>query len=608
MNSPLIPLLPPALQQQLTSQRPASTPADSASTDNSGSDTGPDLPVKIRQADAQARSILQEVARAQTGKNRQIAAKVAESLDQWITTATNRRTSLLTLVLAHSNSRNTSQIQVQLPEGAGTPATGTAVNLLPRNGQWFLQLAPASARQPASASGFVAGPTSETDPNTSAKSSTTQSTTRTAAPAGTSSWLAARLLLASVTANSQTLYARPLSTSGTAGNLSTNTTTNIPATNIPATPADTNSHTRLPAAGGQNPLASRPLLVSLLERLFTLSQQTANNHSGPANPGSTLQANSHRLPKALLQQVATFVGKLPDSQNLSTSSGVQQAIRNSGLFLESSLFSQQAATLDNSRPKTNSRSILQQANQLFNSLRNNNASPLLSGAESATADTSGNSRTHDPSTTDTKALLIRLLAIAATTDSSRSSSHNARADLNLPLTMPQQPEASGQNSLRQLQAALADIELSQHRLASAHQQDHSASSTSTDNSLNCNLLYRHQDQPRAVSLQLQRDDSDSEANQQHRSHKSAQWRLNLQLDLDGIGSVRIDARIGWPRLAVTFWSQQADCLLQLNQQLPGLRQRLVAAGAEVTDLQARFGQPPASAQPAVQRSLVDLFT
>jgi hypothetical protein len=597
MNSPLISLLPPALQRQLTPQAPASTPADSASTDGSSPDKGPELPLQIRQADTQARSILQQAARAQTGKNRQIAAKVAESLDQLITTATNRRTSLLTLVLAHSNSRNTSQIQVQLPEGASTPATGTAVNLLPRNGQWFLQLAPASARQPASASGCAAGPASETDPNTSAKSSTTQSTTRMAAPAGTSSWLAARLLLAS-TSSSQMLYARPLSTSATAAHLSTNS--------ITANRTVVDNGTRLPAAAGQNPGASRPLLVSLLDRLFTLSEQTTNNHSGPASPGSALLSNSHMLPKALLQQVATFVGRLPDRQNLSTPGGVQQAVRNSGLFMESTLFSQLLSTTASDRIETGGRSVLQQANQLFASLRSSSG-PALSESQAVTTN-SINSRSTDPSTTDTKALLIRLLAIAATTDSSRSSSHTARSDPNLPLTMPQQPEASSQSSLRQLQAALADIELSQHRLASAHHQDQSASSTSTDNSLNCNLLYRHQEQPRAVSLQLQRDDSDSEANQQHRSHKAAQWRLNLQLDLDGIGSVRIDARIGWPRLAVTLWSQQADCLLQLNQQLPGLRQRLVAAGAEVTDLQARFGQPPASAQPAVQRSLVDLFT
>jgi hypothetical protein len=605
MNSPLIPLLPPALQRQLTSQLPASTPADSASTDNSGSDTGPDLPVQIRQADTQARSILQEAARAQTGKNRQIAAKVAESLDQLITTATNRRTSLLTLVLARSNSQNAGKIQVQLPDGCSILPTGTTVNLSTRHGQWLLQLAAASSRQPSSPSGSAADPASATSPNTLAKPSTGPSTVKTAAPAGTSSWLAARLLLAAATASSQTLYARPLYPTSTSGNLTTNLTTNI-SSNITANKTDAANKTLLPPAAGQNPGVSRPLLVSVLDSLLTLSQQTANNRSGSASPGSASQTNSHRLPTALLQQVAAFVGKLPDSHNLSTPGGVQQAVRNSGLFMESALFSQLPAATASGRIETGSRSILQQANQLFASLRSSSG-PSLSESEPATTN-SANSRPADPSTTDTKALLIRLLAIAATTDTSRSSSQTIRSDLNLPLTMPQQPEASSQNSLRQLQAALADIELSQHRLASAHQQDHSASSTSTDNSLNCNLLYRHQDQPRAVNLQLQRDDSDSTSDPQHRSHKAAQWRLNLQLDLDGIGSVRIDARIGWPRLAVTFWSQQADCLLQLNQQLPDLRQRLVAAGAEVTDLQARFGQPPASAQPAIQRSLVDLFT
>ena len=79
-------------------------------------------------------------------------------------------------------------------------------------------------------------------------------------------------------------------------------------------------------------------------------------------------------------------------------------------------------------------------------------------------------------------------------------------------------------------------------------------------------------------------------------------------DLSGLGPLDIELDLCLPSVSATFWSERSDTLASLNQALQPLRQTLTELGADVGELKARHGQKPASDQPVVRHSLVDLHT
>ncbi|MCY0963756.1 flagellar hook-length control protein FliK [Parathalassolituus penaei] len=616
MSNPIIPLLPASLRQQLSRPTTSDSAPASVNTESDGRPVLSEQLVELLSTSSRGRSLLDRLAAASAGQTTEVAAKVAKNFDQLSTGATNRRTSLLDLLVTEQKL----PVQVRLSQPAATLPKGLDLQLLNRSGQWFVRSAPL-------ANSALTGPSNQLSA-TSGNSNTSVADSQ-SLPAGSGS----RVMSASIGNPSGNTPALPPLTTAlgyngkTAAAGLTQASPTAPSTATSATPASSPAATPTPALSSttnitsntpnNNPTAAQPDSLpsgvklpnpELLQRWVSGRQallpmppsaappsastnlyqpqrptngaSSANTTSSPATAtadnhvaasqrllGALAQVVQSRNP-ALRQILQNFVQQLPTSEQLGTQQGVRSALQQSGLFMESSLFALANGTEDDSASR-----LLQEANRLFGGL-NNNADNLLAGQR------------------DIKAVLGRLLA---------ASQPGAQADnAEQPTLLRLQTDSGASPLQRQLQTALADIELQQHRLITQHQ--------APDNSgLDTSLLYRQQERPAAVAMSWHPDD-DSSHEQTHKSTAKAQWRLQLQLELDGIGCVQIDARIGWPKLAVTFWSQNPDSLRQLHQQLPGLRQRLQAAGAEVNDLDARFGQAPSGNQTRIQRSLVDLFT
>ncbi|WP_157729971.1 flagellar hook-length control protein FliK [Bacterioplanes sanyensis] len=86
------------------------------------------------------------------------------------------------------------------------------------------------------------------------------------------------------------------------------------------------------------------------------------------------------------------------------------------------------------------------------------------------------------------------------------------------------------------------------------------------------------------------------------------WRVVLHFDLQHLGPLDIEIELNENQVAATFWSQQADTLRSLQQQLPPLRSQLTSLGVEIEVLTARHGQMPAGEHNRIQTRLVDLHT
>lgn len=150
-------------------------------------------------------------------------------------------------------------------------------------------------------------------------------------------------------------------------------------------------------------------------------------------------------------------------------------------------------------------------------------------------------------------------------------------------------------TFRLIQTALSQIEHEQVRL------------TQNSDQFQIPLLWRDGQQLQQALMDV-RQDNDSQNHSNDKADKKHRWQITLHFDLSGLGPLDIELDLCLPSVSATFWSERSDTLASLNQALQPLRQTLTELGADVGELKARHGQKPASDQPIVRHSLVDLHT
>ena len=150
-------------------------------------------------------------------------------------------------------------------------------------------------------------------------------------------------------------------------------------------------------------------------------------------------------------------------------------------------------------------------------------------------------------------------------------------------------------TFRLIQTALSQIEHEQVRL------------TQNSDQFQIPLLWRDGQQLQQALMDV-RQDNDSQNHSNDKADKKHRWQITLHFDLSGLGPLDIELDLCLPSVSATFWSERSDTLASLNQVLQPLRQTLTELGADVGELKARHGQKPASDQPIVRHSLVDLHT
>lgn len=554
MNLTNLPLLPPALQRLLArAEQTAATPA-----------TTPDESTQEAELIRVQGSLLARLQTASVGKVLEITAKVASAQDQLTApdTAVQKPPTSLLLRLAGPSANSGNLLEIRLPVGNPAPPEGTLLALRIQGNQ--VQLGPAQT---------IAEPRI----GNLASAASTPPITRPPLPDAVLRWISQRLAIAEPASPglrpnaAATITRQPAATTYAPGQM--------PMVDGAVRASSSRQGGRIsthyqPSAIGiglvATPTIRGPQLASVLVQLLSA------DHPTPAREQAAIQRLTDQLPGPL---------------QLATRDGIRQSIANSGLFTESRLLQ----TISKAGQSASAEATLTLANRLFASSSNHPAAP-----GSATPHLQASPTIPDQTAMDLKVLLSRLLTRPPESLPEQSRSAAATSQTTTPLTAIQS-DNTPTTSQRQLQAALTDIEITQFRLQHSHSQPAQEAPQ-----LQCSLLYQEHQQPRALELQLQADDQTDHPDIPRA--RLRHWRLRLQLELEPGNPLMIDARIGWPRIAVTFWSRQTDVLQQLQQALPELRQRLQQCGADVQEIEARFGHPAPLQGPTIRPSLVDLFT
>src|SRR5690554_1344272 len=189
-----------------------------------------------------------------------------------------------------------------------------------------------------------------------------------------------------------------------------------------------------------------------------------------------------------------------------------------------------------------------------------------------------------------RALLAWAQTLAERPGQSGQPSTGATAARSLPLT----PFPNGPEAFQQLQRALAHIEHEQVRQLQPNEPWQ----------LSVPLLFKEGGHQQEVRLELFKD-NDQDNDKNDTEAKETLWRLRLFFDLQNLGSLDADIELRFPNVKVTFWSKQQETLNSLSQALKPLQQKLTALGAEVEDIQVKFGQLPEKSRNLINQRLVD---
>src|SRR5690554_4658118 len=189
-----------------------------------------------------------------------------------------------------------------------------------------------------------------------------------------------------------------------------------------------------------------------------------------------------------------------------------------------------------------------------------------------------------------RALLAWAQTLAERPGQSGQPSTGATAARSLPLT----PFPNGPEAFQQLQRALAHIEHEQVRQLQPNEPWQ----------LSVPLLFKEGGHQQEVRLELYKD-NDQDNDKNDTEAKETLWRLRLFFDLQNLGSLDADIELRFPNVKVTFWSKQQETLNSLSQALKPLQQKLTALGAEVEDIQVKFGQLPEKSRNLINQRLVD---
>lgn len=112
------------------------------------------------------------------------------------------------------------------------------------------------------------------------------------------------------------------------------------------------------------------------------------------------------------------------------------------------------------------------------------------------------------------------------------------------------------------------------------------------------------DQHQMVPLQL-KFQHEQPAQQQADKPATAVWRIDLSFDLEPLGPLHIQASLHGDSLSSQLWAQHSATAEFIDNELPNLRDRLLAIGLTVKDLTCHQGVPPQGEKTSVQQRWID---
>lgn len=320
-------------------------------------------------------------------------------------------------------------------------------------------------------------------------------------------------------------------------------------------------------------------------------------------------AGTPPLPPAVTQLARELFERLPSAAGIASAGGLRQALRDSGLFLETKLAAaaQSAGTAQAAPPGADTaRDFKANLLRLVAVVREH-----VANSAPATRPSAGPSAAPGASTGPGAAVSALPLPTAATTTAATAA---AVAPLGMPLPHTSAPLPRGQpplpplaaravqeqelpltarELLRQADGALARVQLNQ--LASLPQERQPGMEWLIE------LPVRREAETDVWSLRIGRDPERGE--ERAAGGTGGGWNVMLAFDLPGIGPLQARVNLRGEQVSAQFFSRTPGTLALVQEHLPVLQARLRQAGLRIDEISCHHGQIPPAATPAYTRLL-----
>ncbi|MGV8919898.1 MAG: flagellar hook-length control protein FliK [Pseudomonas sp.] len=330
-------------------------------------------------------------------------------------------------------------------------------------------------------------------------------------------------------------------------------------------------------------------LTSRLDQL-AVSQQltTQQSRQGSLEGLLTVLQNVQQdqsLPPALRASIDQLLSNLPNVQQMSDPKTVALALAASGPFLEAKLLS----GLDPTLTPDLKANLLRVIAQIL---------PNLPGGSYDAAAAANTMARMLPS-------MIRsaLGTLGLVSDKTQPSS--------FPLTSRNlNPDNAGDLETLLKLAAAAVSRLQSHQLSGLEQTRTAADGTQVT-TWQLEIPMRNMQDIVPLQVKVQREDTpdkeSSEEKDEHaaRTQKEKLWRVELAFDLEPLGPLQVQAQLVSGSLSSQLWAERAHSAELIASELGHLRERLIASGINVSELECHRGTPPQGQRTALEQRWVD---
>ncbi|SEE28794.1 flagellar hook-length control protein FliK [Pseudomonas migulae] len=339
---------------------------------------------------------------------------------------------------------------------------------------------------------------------------------------------------------------------------------------------DTQTLKFVPLSNRQEQLAVTQQLVSQQSRQGSLDGLLKLLQNLPA---------SNQTSSDLRAAVDRLLAGLPDVQQLSTPKGLALALANSGLFLEAKLLTGQNPTL---APDMKG-DLLKLIAQLSQGLpANTNLNAIIAA--------------------NTLAQTMPSFVRSALGMLGQVSAKPQPTSFPLPERFLQSLE--GEDDLEHLLrlAAAAVSRLQSHQLSSLEQ-----TGVTDDGRLmstwQLEIPMRNLQDIVPLQVKFQREEAPGKdqpkERRDEREPKQQLWRVELAFDMEPLGPLQIQAQLIEGSLSSQLWAERPYTASLIESNLAGLRERLLASGLNVGDLDCHLGTPPQGPQTRLEQRWVD---
>lgn len=328
----------------------------------------------------------------------------------------------------------------------------------------------------------------------------------------------------------------------------------------------------VPLSGRQDQLAIAQQLGTQQSRQASLSGLLNALQQITRDPGANaeLKTSAERL-----------LASLPEARQLGDAKTLAQALNNSGAFLEAKLLGGGGAGLVPDLKAQLVRLVAQAFPDLPSSALSN------------------------PATAATLAQAFPAIARGALGMLDRNSPRPGTFPLPSRLLQSLEAEGDLQQLLRLAAAAISRLQ--SHQLASL-QQTGVTENGNLQTTWQTEIPIRHGQEFVPLQVKLQQEqtpEQHADAQRSQRDPLESLWRIELAFDLPPLGPLQVQAQLSQGRLSGHLWAEQQQTAQLIERQLGTLRERLVARGLDVGELECHPGIPPQGPRTRLEQRWVD---